>query len=127
MLKDSSRLAKNVLGTDLVECCLAPLTGFYRNGFCQTGPEDIGVHTVCTLLTAEFLEFSKAQGNDLTTPHPQFQFPGLKPGDKWCLCAARWLEAFNNGVAPQVVLESTHEATLQIVALETLQKFAATS
>ena len=125
MLKDASRLAKNVLGTDLVECCLAPLTGFYRNGFCQTGPEDHGIHTVCVLLTDDFLKFSKAQGNDLSTPHPQFQFLGLKAGDKWCLCAERWLEAFNHGMAPGVLLESTHEKTLSIVSLEKLQKHAA--
>ncbi len=127
MLKDASRTAKNVLGTELIECCLAPITGFYRNGYCQTGPEDFGVHTVCIFATDEFLAFSKACGNDLSTPHPQFQFPGLKAGDRWCLCAARWLEAFEQGKAPGVFLESTHEKTLEIASLDKLKKHAVES
>jgi hypothetical protein len=115
---------KNVLGETLSECCARPLTGFYRDGSCDTGPEDVGVHTVCTRVDAEFLAFSKAAGNDLSTPMPQFGFEGLKPGDCWCLCAARWKEAFDAGQAPRVRLTATHEATLEIVPLDTLKKFA---
>jgi len=115
---------KNVFGERLDECCAEPLTGFYRDGNCNTGPEDFGVHTVCALMTADFLAFSKAAGNDLSTPMPQFGFDGLKPGDCWCLCAARWKEAFDAGHAPRVRLAATHEATLEIVPLETLKKFA---
>lgn len=114
---------KNVLGETLNECCGKPLTGFYRDGSCNTGPEDYGVHTVCALMTAEFLAFSKAAGNDLSTPMPQFGFEGLRPGDCWCLCAARWKEAFEAGHAPRIRLGATHEATLEIVPLETLKKF----
>jgi uncharacterized protein (DUF2237 family) len=117
---------KNVLGGPLQMCCLAPMTGFYRTGKCETGPDDLGLHTVCILATEEFLAFSKAAGNDLSTPMPQYQFPGLKPGDRWCLCAERWKEAYLAGQAPLVVLEATHEATLDVVPLETLKQFAAT-
>jgi uncharacterized protein len=113
---------KNVLGGELTLCCRQPLTGFYRDGTCRTGSDDFGVHTVCARVTAEFLAFSKSRGNDLSTPRPGF--PGLKPDDKWCLCAARWQEAFDAGVAPKVVLEATHEATLQVVHLEDLQAHA---
>lgn len=115
---------KNVLGETLTECCAKPLTGFYRDGACNTGPEDFGVHTVCASMTADFLAFSKAAGNDLSTPVPQFGFEGLKPGDCWCLCAARWKEAFDAGAAPRIRLQATHEATLDIVPLDTLKKFA---
>jgi hypothetical protein len=115
---------KNVLGEALTECCTKPLTGFYRDGSCNTGPEDLGVHTVCTRVDADFLAFSKAAGNDLSTPVPQFGFEGLKPGDCWCLCAARWKEALDAGQAPRIRLAATHEATLEIVPLETLKKFA---
>lgn len=113
---------KNVLGGELALCCRQPLTGFYRDGSCRTGSDDLGVHTVCARVTAEFLAFSKSRGNDLSTPRAGF--PGLKPGDKWCLCAARWQEAFEAGVAPKVVLEATHEATLSVVHLEDLQAHA---
>lgn len=116
---------KNVLGTELKCCCLKPLTGFYRDGFCQTGVDDTGRHTVCTFVTEDFLEFSKSVGNDLSTPRPEFNFAGLKEGDKWCLCALRWREAFDAGVAPKIILESTHEATLRYVSLEDLKEYAA--
>jgi uncharacterized protein (DUF2237 family) len=117
--------ARNVLGEKLLSCSEDPVTGFYRDGCCNVGPDDLGVHSVCVRVTAEFLEFSKARGNDLSTPMPQFGFAGLKPGDQWCLCAARWKEAFDAGMAPRVVLRATHEITLEIVALEDLKKFAA--
>lgn len=100
------------------------MTGFYRDGCCNTGRDDAGVHSVCALMTKEFLEFSLAHGNDLSTPMPDFGFPGLKPGDRWCLCAARWREAFKTGCAPRVVLNSTHERTLDYVSLEDLKKHA---
>lgn len=116
---------KNVLGGELQTCCTAPMTGFYRDGTCQTGPEDRGVHVVCAQLTEAFLSYTKAQGNDLSTPRPEYNFPGLKPGDKWCLCAARWQEALADGVAPPVILESTHYAALEHVSLEELQGSAA--
>lgn len=105
----------NVLGTNLIACCYEPLTGFYRDGFCQTGEEDAGTHTVCAVMTTEFLEFSKLQGNDLITPMPMYNFPGLKAGDKWCLCALRWKQAAEAGVAPPVILEATHKKTLEII------------
>lgn len=117
--------SKNVLGTALESCCTSPMTGFYRDGMCQTGPQDRGVHVVCAELTEAFLSYTKAQGNDLSTPQPLYNFPGLNPGDKWCLCAARWKEAMEDGVAPPVVLASTHEAALKYVSLETLQAHAA--
>jgi len=115
---------RNVFGEPIKECCSNPLTGFYRDGSCNTGPEDVGVHTVCAEMTAGFLAFSKAAGNDLSTPLPQFGFAGLKPGDCWCLCAARWKEAFDAGQAPRIRLTATHEATLDIVPLDTLKKYA---
>jgi uncharacterized protein (DUF2237 family) len=115
---------KNVLGETLTECCAKPLTGFYRDGSCNTGPEDLGMHTVCARVDADFLAFSKSAGNDLSTPVPQFGFDGLKPGDCWCLCAARWKEALDAGQAPRIRLAATHEATLEIVPLDTLKKFA---
>jgi uncharacterized protein (DUF2237 family) len=115
---------RNVFGETIATCSNRPLTGFYRTGCCHTGPEDIGVHTVCVEMTAEFLAFSKARGNDLSTPQPEFGFPGLQPGDRWCLCAARWKEAFDAGMAPRVVLGATHEATLEIVPLADLKRFA---
>jgi uncharacterized protein (DUF2237 family) len=114
----------NVLGGPLLPCSATPLTGFYRDGCCNTGREDIGLHTVCTVMTAEFLAFSKAHGNDLSTPMPEYGFAGLKPGDRWCLCAARWKEALDAGSAPQVVLEATHALTLHVVSLEDLKKYA---
>ncbi len=121
---DPHEHARNVLGEKLVSCSEHPVTGFYRDGCCNVGPDDLGVHAVCVRLTAEFLEFSKARGNDLSTPMPQFGFDGLKPGDQWCLCAARWKEAFDASAAPRVVLRATHEATLEFVSLDELKKFA---
>lgn len=114
----------NVLGTELQECSTDPMTGFFRNGCCATGPQDRGSHTVCVRVTQEFLEFSKSRGNDLMTPVPQFEFPGLTAGDQWCLCAARWKEAFEAGVAPRVMLLATHEAALKIIPLEDLKQMA---
>jgi len=116
-----ARLPRNVLGGPLAPCSNEPLTGFYRNGCCDTGPDDLGVHTVCAVMTDEFLEFSKAVGNDLSTPAPQYGFGGLKAGDRWCLCAARWAEALEAGKAPLAVLEATHESTLEFVTLEALE------
>ena len=116
--------ARNVLGGPLATCCTAPLTGFYRDGSCHTGPQDLGTHVVCAQVSREFLEFSVARGNDLVTPVPQFHFPGLNPGDKWCLCALRWKEAFEAGVAPPVVLAATHEKALEFVSLEALKRHA---
>ena len=115
---------RNVFGERLGECCTRPLTGFYRDGSCNTGAEDHGLHTVCTRVDAEFLEFSKSVGNDLSTPLPAYGFPGLKPGDCWCLCAARWKEAYDAGKAPRVRLTATHEATLEIVPLDLLKQYA---
>ncbi len=115
---------RNVLGGELQACGREPLTGFFRNGCCDTGDEDFGRHTVCARMTAEFLEFSRRQGNDLSTPAPDWGFPGLKPGDRWCLCAARWRQALAAGVAPPVVLSATHEATLEVVPLEELTRHA---
>ena len=117
--------ARNVLGGELASCSTDPVTGFYRNGCCETGPHDTGMHTVCAVMTAEFLAFSRAAGNDLSTPRPEFAFPGLKPGDRWCLCAPRWKEALDAGMAPPVVLASTHEETLAIVTLGVLKDYAA--
>lgn len=116
--------AKNVLGTPLRTCCRKPMTGFYRNGRCDTGPGDFGVHVVCVRVTAEFLRFSRGAGNDLSTPMPAYAFPGLKPGDCWCLCAQRWQEAFEAGKAPEVVLEATHMAALEFCGLDDLKRFA---
>lgn len=116
--------AHNVLNKPLAACCTDPMTGFYRDGFCRTGPGDVDVHTVCAEMTAEFLAFSKSRGNDLTTPVPQYEFPGLKPGDRWCLCAARWKEAYDAGMAPRVVLEACHVSSLEFATLEELSEFA---
>jgi len=114
----------NVLGGRLEPCSVEPRTGFYRDGCCNTGPEDFGLHVVCARMTAKFLEFSKARGNDLSTPHPDVGFPGLKPGDRWCLCAGRWREALDAGVAPPVVLAATHEEALAVVSLADLKRHA---
>jgi uncharacterized protein (DUF2237 family) len=116
--------ARNVLGERLEICSIQPMTGFYRDGCCNTGEEDVGSHTVCAVMTAEFLAFSKSAGNDLSTPMPQFGFRGLKPGDRWCLCAPRWQEAFAAGHAPRVVLRATHEGALDHCALADLKRFA---
>jgi uncharacterized protein (DUF2237 family) len=118
-------MAKNVLGTDLQSCSTDPITGFYRDGCCNTGGDDAGVHTVCAVVTDEFLAFSKAAGNDLSTPMPQYGFPGLRDGDQWCLCAPRWQDAFEAGAAPKVVLEATHIQTLEWCTLSDLQAHAA--
>ncbi len=117
--------ATNVLGGKLETCCTSPMTGYYRDGKCNTGGGDFGAHTVCVQLTAEFLQFTKRRGNDLSTPIPEFQFPGLKPGGCWCLCASRWKEAMNAGVAPPVVLAATHVLTLEYVSLAELKQHAA--
>lgn len=114
--------AKNVLGETLQVCSLSPMTGFRRDGCCDTGPQDTGVHVVCAQVSEEFLAFTQSKGNDLSTPAPMFNFPGLKSGDRWCLCASRWKEALDAGVAPPIVLAATHEATLKYVALEVLQE-----
>lgn len=118
------RDAQNVLGESLQPCSTDPMTGFYRDGCCHTGPEDLGVHVVCAEMTEEFLAFTKAQGNDLSTARPSLNFPGLSPGDQWCLCADRWQEALEAGVAPPVVLAATHERALQIVNLDDLTSHA---
>ncbi|CAN5599725.1 DUF2237 domain-containing protein [soil metagenome] len=117
-------MARNVLGSELQSCSTDPLTGFYRDGCCNTGGEDLGVHTVCAEVSAEFLAFSAEHGNDLSTPMPQQGFRGLQPGDRWCLCATRWREAFEAGVAPGVVLEATHIGTLEWVDLDHLRAHA---
>ncbi|MBP3192698.1 DUF2237 family protein [Natronogracilivirga saccharolytica] len=114
----------NIFGEPLKPCSNDPKTGFYRDGCCNTGDDDFGMHTVCAVVTDEFLEFSKKVGNDLSTPQPQWKFPGLKSGDHWCLCARRWLEAYSAGVAPKVDLEATHEKTLKVVPMNVLLKHA---
>lgn len=116
--------ARNVLGEPLTECSSSPMTGFFRDGCCNTGPGDQGLHVVCARVSREFLEYSRSRGNDLMSPVPAFGFPGLKPGDRWCLCAARWQEALEAGVAPPVVLSATHEAALAVVSLKDLKAHA---
>jgi len=115
---------KNVLGSPLELCCDEPKTGFFRDGFCHTNNQDHGAHVVCAVMTDEFLAFSKAQGNDLSTPRPNYGFPGLKDGDGWCLCALRWQEAYEAGHAPKVKLASTHQRALEYVSLEALKEYA---
>ena len=115
---------KNVLGKKLELCCAEPKTGFYRDGYCKTDHYDKGRHTICAIISDEFLEFTKSMGNDLSTPNPMFNFPGLKEGDKWCLCALRWKEAMENDKAPKVILEATNQKTLEYVNLEDLKKYA---
>jgi uncharacterized protein (DUF2237 family) len=115
---------RNVIGGSLLECSAEPLTGFFRDGCCATGPEDVGSHTVCTIVTEQFLSFSRRTGNDLSTPQPQFGFPGLRPGDRWCVCAARWLEAHDSGCAPPVLLAATHERALDLIEIDTLLAYA---
>ncbi|RAP32525.1 DUF2237 domain-containing protein [Candidatus Marinamargulisbacteria bacterium SCGC AG-410-N11] len=114
----------NVYNKPLRACCMSPMTGFYRNGCCDTSTQDHGMHTVCVIVSTQFLEFSKAKGNDLITPIPEYQFPGLKEGDKWCLCALRWREAYDAGVAPKVIISATHKQTLEVIELELLEQFA---
>ncbi|MCR9088571.1 MAG: DUF2237 domain-containing protein [Rhodobacteraceae bacterium] len=120
----SAEPSLNVLGGPLADCSVDPLTGFYRNGCCDTGPEDAGSHTVCAVMTDEFLAYSKYLGNDLSTPRPEFRFAGLKAGDRWCLCAGRFLQAHDEGVAPKLSLEATHKRALDIVPLEVLRLYA---
>lgn len=115
---------RNVLGGTLLPCSVAPRTGFYRDGCCNTGPEDVGLHVVCAQVTAAFLAFARGRGNDLVTPAPEYGFPGLKPGDRWCVCAGTWREAFDAGVAPPVVLAATHEETLAMIPLAALKQHA---
>lgn len=121
---DNREPSFNVLGEPLVACSHDPLTGFYRDGCCETGPDDHGRHIVCAIMTAEFLSFSKSRGNDLSTPRPEYRFPGLKPGDRWCLCALRWKEALEAGMAPRVALRSTHASALRYVTLADLKRHA---
>lgn len=116
--------SRNVLGQPLIPCSTEPITGFFRDGCCNTGPEDLGSHTVCSVMTAEFLKYSQSRGNDLSTPRPEFEFPGLEPGDRWCLCAPRWREAWEAGHAPRVILEATHEAALKIIPRSVLEEHA---
>lgn len=116
--------SENVFGEPLEPCSMAPMTGFFRNGCCDTSPADVGSHTVCVEMTEKFLAFSKARGNDLSTPRPEFGFPGLKPGDRWCLCAARWMEAYAFDMAPNVRLSSTHKAALEVCPIELLREYA---
>ena len=114
----------NVMGGTLAPCSTAPMTGFFRDGCCNTGSEDLGLHVVCVQVTRAFLEFARKQGNDLITPVPEFGFPGLKPGDRWCVCAGTWRQAYEAGVAPPVILSATHEETLAIIPLEALKEYA---
>ncbi|HEA19850.1 hypothetical protein LCGC14_1333500 [marine sediment metagenome] len=118
-----NKILKNVLGTELQSCCTDPLTGYYRDGFCKTGDQDVGTHVLCAIMTEEFLKYTKSKGNDLSTPRPEWQFPGLKPGDKWCLCISRWIEAEKAGMAPQVVLEATHDKALEYTNFELLLEY----
>ena len=123
-MSESRDNSQNVLGSPLVPCGREPRTGFYRNGCCDTGPEDMGMHTVCAIMTEPFLAYSWLQGNDLSTPHRESGFPGLRAGDRWCLCVGRWREALAAGVAPPVVLAATHEEALAVVALDDLERHA---
>ena len=123
-MSEQEKNTKNVMGGPLETCSTNPVTGFFRNGCCETGPRDFGAHLICAVMTDAFLTFSKAQGNDLSTPVPMYDFPGLKPGDRWCLCVDRWREALDAGVAPPVVLEATHISTLEFVTLESLEGHA---
>jgi len=118
-------MARNVLGEPLAPCSMDPLTGWFRNGLCETGRDDVGLHCVCVVMTDAFLAYSRNQGNDLSTPNPAFGFPGLTAGDRWCLCVQRWKQAWQDGAAPDVVLESTHMSTLEFVDLEVLERHRA--
>ncbi|MDJ1174747.1 DUF2237 family protein [Roseofilum capinflatum] len=123
-MSETQSEAKNVFGEPLQPCCTDPMTGYYRTGYCETGPGDFGLHVVCAKVTDEFLEYTRKQGNDLSTPVPIYGFPGLKSGDRWCLCASRWKEALEAGVAPPVVLSATHLNTLAVIPLELLKEYA---
>ncbi len=120
-------MANNIFGEPLISCSTSPMTGFFRDGCCKTDEMDQGTHTVCAIMTEEFLLYTKSVGNDLSTPRPEYQFPGLKPGDHWCLCASRWTQAHSAGVAPKIVPEATHEKTLEYIELSELIKFAEVS
>lgn len=120
-------MAKNVLGTDLIECSVDPMTGFFRNGKCDTCGDDQGMHTVCVEMSEEFLAFSRSAGNDLSTPIPEYEFPGLVPGDRWCVCLPRWIEALNAGQAPKIVLRATHMSAIEHVSMEILLKYGVDS
>ncbi|MEM0942136.1 MAG: DUF2237 domain-containing protein [Bacteroidota bacterium] len=117
-------MQKNVLGTPLIPCSKAPLTGFFRDGCCSTGPLDLGTHTVCAIMTEDFLAYTKSKGNDLSTPRSDYNFPGLKPGDKWCLCVNRWKEAYDAQKAPKVILEATNEKSLEYIPFEILKLYS---
>ena len=117
-------VAKNIRGTDLKSCCMDPVTGYFRDGYCNTTQMDQGSHVICSIVTKEFLEFSKSQGNDLMTPIPEYHFPGLKEGDGWCICALRWVEAYNAGFAPPIKAESTHEKATQFISKNILEEFS---
>jgi uncharacterized protein (DUF2237 family) len=123
-LLEEMEAQRNVFGEIVETCSTRPLTGFYRTGCCHTGTDDVGLHTICVEMTAEFLAYSKMRGNDLSTPMPEFGFPGLQPGDRWCLCAERWSEALQAGMAPRVILRATHENTLEVVSIEDLKRYA---
>jgi len=123
-MSETQSEAKNVFGEPLQPCCTDPMTGYYRTGYCETGPGDFGLHVVCAKVTDEFLDYTRKQGNDLSTPVPIYGFPGLKSGDRWCLCASRWKEALEAGVAPPVVLSATHLNTLAVIPLELLKEYA---
>ncbi len=127
MTENERRNASNVFGDPMISCSTSPLTGFFRDGCCNTGPEDTGMHLVCAEMTADFLAFSKDAGNDLSTPMPQYGFAGLKPGDRWCLCVTRWKDALNAGMAPKVVLEACHLSTLEWVTMDELKAHATTA
>ena len=117
-------MEKNIFGEPLQSCCSKPMTGYFRDGLCRTISDDTGTHTVCAIMTKDFLKFSALKGNDLITPMPYYQFPGLKEGDKWCLCVSRWIEAEKEGKAPKLILEATHEKTLEYTSIDTLIKYA---
>jgi uncharacterized protein (DUF2237 family) len=123
-MKKESQMLKNVLGTELQSCCLDPLTGYFRDGLCRTMAQDTGTHVVCAVMTDAFLRYTHSKGNDLTTPRPEWQFPGLRAGDKWCLCISRWLEAEAAGLAPNIILEATHEKALEFASLDLLKTYA---
>lgn len=118
-------MSKNVFGDNLESCCMDPITGFFRTGNCDTSIEDTGMHTVCVEITDDFLEFSKAAGNDLSTPNPAYDFRGLKEGDRWCLCLSRWVQAYEAGMAPRIYLKATHISALEFIDMDVLQKFSA--
>lgn len=121
--ESENNMQKNIFGEPLQECCTNPMTGFFRDGYCRTNAQDLGSHTVCATMTKEFLEFTKSKGNDLSTPRPEFSFPGLKEGDRWCLCALRWKEAYDAGFAPPLHLDSCHEKSLQYIPIEALREY----